>query len=152
GLVFVSHLFPISALVPPPVTVSAPGTGAKADLMKMIEQAHGDAPGLTLVAVYLPGDDQDPLVISMGESGHRNLSRAIRFYFDPFSGRLLAKWKYGANRTTGDWLIWSMRPLHYGFYWGLWGKIVWALFGLALPILFMTGLAMYWNRTLRKRW
>lgn len=123
-----------------------------ADLRKMIQQARTEAPGLTVAAVYLPGDTQDPLVISMGQSGRRNLSRVSRLYFDPFTGRLLATWRYGANRSFGEWLIWSMRPLHYGFYWGLRGKVVWALFGLAIPILFATGLLMYCNRILRKRW
>lgn len=152
ALALVSHLSSTAAVIPPSIRVSSGATDSKPDLRKMIQEARADAPGLTVVAVYLPGDAEDPLVISMGQSGHRNLSQVTRLYFDPFTGRRLAKWNYGANRSAGEWLIWSMRPLHYGFYWGLGGKIVWALFGLAMPVLFTTGLLMYWNRTLRKRW
>jgi uncharacterized iron-regulated membrane protein len=151
ALALVSRVSSVAAVVPPSITISPETIGSTADLRKMIQQARADAPGLTVVAVYLPCDAQDPLVISMGQSGRRNLSQVSRLYFDPFTGHLLAKWRYGANRTAGEWLIWSMRPLHYGFYWGLGGKVVWALFGLAIPILFATGLLMYWNRALRKR-
>ncbi|HWB85091.1 MAG TPA: PepSY-associated TM helix domain-containing protein [Bryobacteraceae bacterium] len=152
ALALVAHFSSVAAVVPPRVTVSPEVNGQRADLGGMIEQARSDAPGMTVAAVDFPGDAQDPLVIMMGQSGHRNLSNVTRLYFDPFTGRLLATWRYGCNRTAGEWLIWSIRPLHYGFYWGLAGKIVWALFGLSIPVLFATGLLMYWNRTLSKRW
>jgi uncharacterized iron-regulated membrane protein len=42
--------------------------------------------------------------------------------------------------------------MHFGVYWGLGVKIAWAVIGLAIPALAVTGLLMYWNRTLRKKW
>jgi uncharacterized iron-regulated membrane protein len=152
ALGLVGHFSSVAAVVPPRVTVSPQANGQRTDLGEMIEQARAHAPGMTVAAVDLPGDAEDPLVIMMGQTGHRNLSNVTRLYFDPFTGRLLTTWQYGRNRTAGEWLIWSMRPLHYGFYWALAGKIVWALFGLAIPVLFATGFFMYWNRTLGKRW
>jgi uncharacterized iron-regulated membrane protein len=152
ALGLVAHFSSVTAVVPPRVTVLPQPNGQPADLGGMIDQARAHAPGMTVAAVDLPGDAEDPLVIMMGQTGHRNLSNVTRLYFDPFTGRLLTTWQYRRNRTAGEWLIWSMRPLHYGFYWGLAGKIVWALFGLAIPVLFATGFFMYWNRTLGKRW
>jgi uncharacterized iron-regulated membrane protein len=31
-------------------------------------------------------------------------------------------------------------------------KIIWAVAGLAIPLLAITGLLMYWNRVLRRKW
>jgi uncharacterized iron-regulated membrane protein len=45
-----------------------------------------------------------------------------------------------------------MHPLHFGTLWGLPFKILWFLLGLSLALLTVTGLLMYWNRYLRKRW
>lgn len=67
------------------------------------------------------------------------------------NGDLLSLWHYGVNHSVGDWLLWLMYPLHFGTLWGVWVKVVWALLGLSLPILSLTGLLMYWNRWLSKR-
>ena len=43
-------------------------------------------------------------------------------------------------------------PFAFRTYWGLGVKIVWAAAGLAIPLLAVTGLLMYWNRALRRKW
>ncbi len=73
-------------------------------------------------------------------------------YFNPYSGDYISTWRYGVNQSLGDWIIWSQVPLHFGTYWGLGVKLVWAAAGLAIPLLAITGLLMYWNRALRRRW
>jgi uncharacterized iron-regulated membrane protein len=45
-----------------------------------------------------------------------------------------------------------MHPLHFGTLWGLPIKILWCLFGISLAVLSATGVLMYWNRYLGKRW
>jgi uncharacterized iron-regulated membrane protein len=77
---------------------------------------------------------------------------ADTLYFDPYDGRLLKIWRYGVNQSLGDWFIWLQIPLHFGTYWGLWVKILWAALGLAIPLLTVTGALMYWNRALRRKW
>ena len=71
-------------------------------------------------------------------------------YFNPYNGDYISTWRYGVNQSLGDWIIWSQVPLHFGTYWGLGVKIVWAVAGLAIPLLAVTGLLMYWNRALRQ--
>jgi uncharacterized iron-regulated membrane protein len=73
-------------------------------------------------------------------------------YFDPASGRQLALWHRGMNNTWGGRFIFWLSPLHFGYDWGLAIKILWATLGCSLPILAITGVLMYWNRSLRKRW
>ncbi len=79
-----------------------------------------------------------------GDFSHRDL-----ITIDATNAHVLAVWHYGQNQTAGDWIMWSMHPLHFGTLWGLGFKIVWFLLGLSLAVLSMTGLLMYWNRYLR---
>jgi uncharacterized iron-regulated membrane protein len=73
-------------------------------------------------------------------------------YFNPYNGKYISTWRYGVNQSLGDWIVWSQVPLHFGVYWGLGVRIVWAAAGLAIPLLAVTGLLMYWNRFLRRKW
>jgi uncharacterized iron-regulated membrane protein len=73
-------------------------------------------------------------------------------YFNPYTGQYLATWKYGDNKSLGDWLVWSQVPLHFGTSWGLSIKIIWAAAGMVIPLLTVTGLLMNWNRVLRRKW
>ncbi len=73
-------------------------------------------------------------------------------YFNPYNGEYISTWQYGANKSLGDWIIWLQVPLHFGTHWGLAVKCIWAALGLAFPVLAVTGVLMYWNRFLSKRW
>ena len=73
-------------------------------------------------------------------------------YFNPYNGQYITTWQYGVNKSLGDWFIWLQIPLHFGTHWGLGIKCLWAALGLALPLLAVTGLLMYWNRVLGRRW
>lgn len=87
----------------------------------------------------------------MQRPGTRGAEFADTLYFDPYDGRFLAIWKYGVNQSLGDWFIWLQIPLHFGTFWGLGAKILWAAVSLSLPLLCVTGALMYWNRVLRKQ-
>jgi uncharacterized iron-regulated membrane protein len=98
-------------------------------------------PSLAGRVVYAQMDLRAP-----GDFSHRDIVT-----IDTASARILTVWHYGRNRTLGDWIMWSMHPLHFGTLWGLPFKILWFLLGLSLAVLSVTGLLMYWNRYLRHR-
>jgi uncharacterized iron-regulated membrane protein len=52
----------------------------------------------------------------------------------------------------GDWFVWLLAPVHFGTYWGLCVKILWAFLRLMLPTLAVTGVLMYWNRYFWRVW
>jgi uncharacterized iron-regulated membrane protein len=56
--------------------------------------------------------------------------------------------KIFALRSGDRILLWFTR-LHFGRYGGMSMKVPWAIFGLAPPLLFVTGAIMWWNRVLR---
>jgi uncharacterized iron-regulated membrane protein len=98
-------------------------------------------PSLTGTLVYAQMDLRAP-----GDFSHRDIVA-----IDTTNARVLSIWHYGQNHSAGDWIMWSMHPLHFGTLWGLGVKIIWFLLGLSLAILTATGVIMYWNRYLRHR-
>ena len=45
-----------------------------------------------------------------------------------------------------------LTPLHVGNFGGNGIRVAWLLFGMAPPVLFVTGLIMWWTRVVRVRW
>jgi uncharacterized iron-regulated membrane protein len=81
-----------------------------------------------------------------GDFSHRDIVT-----IDATNAQVLTIWRYGENHSAGDWLIWSMHPLHFGTLWGMGIKVIWLICGLSLAILSISGVIMYWNRFLRHR-
>ncbi len=146
----VDWISPLVSAEPPPVRVAPRVTGAAADLRTVLATAARLDPDTTLRQVAFPASRRSPIEISMQRAGTRGAEFADTLYFDPYDGRCLAIWKYGVNHSLGDWFIWLQIPLHFGTYWGLGVKILWATFALAIPVLCVTGALIYWNRVLRK--
>jgi uncharacterized iron-regulated membrane protein len=148
----VNCISPIVSAKPPLVTIPAPTAAPTSDLGEMIAQAYVLDPQTTLKGVAFPFSRRAPLRIFMRRGNGIGYEYADTLYFDPYTGKHLATWRYGVNESLGDWFVWSQIPLHFGTYWGLGIKILWAILGLSIPILTVTGALMYWNRFLRHRW
>lgn len=149
----VNRISPLRGMKPPALIArtqidssAAPNLSVDALLKRASLYSHGRIEGMGLagkqdktVAIYI--DRAAP-----GDFTHRDIVT-----LDPKSGALLSLWHYGENRSLGDWFLLLIYPLHFGTLWGMGVKILWALLGLSLPILSLTGLLMYWNRWLSKR-
>ncbi len=81
-----------------------------------------------------------------GDFSHRDIVRVGR------DARLLSIWHYGERHTFADWLLWSMHPFHFGTLWGFPFKVLWSALGLALAVLTVTGVVLYWNHFLIRLW
>jgi uncharacterized iron-regulated membrane protein len=149
---FVNSISPVITARPPVVTVPAERSAAVPDLRSLIAHAHAVDPGTKLDGIAFPYGRRAPLGILMRRGNSVGREYVDTVYFNPYSGEYLSIWHYGVNKSLGDWIIWSQIPLHFGTYWGLSVKIVWAVVGLAIPLLAITGLLMYWNRWLRRKW
>jgi uncharacterized iron-regulated membrane protein len=151
-LALVERFSPVISARPPAIRVDPQPGPARTDLHGILAQAASLDPGTTLRSIAFPSGRRAPLEVSMQRPGTRGAEFADTLYFDPFDGRFLAIWKYGVNQSLGDWFIWSQIPLHFGTYWGLGVKIIWAVCSLAMVLLCVTGVLMYWNRYLRRKW
>jgi uncharacterized iron-regulated membrane protein len=147
----VTTLSPIRGMLSPTAPSQPPSSPAHASLDQILAAVHTASPNghlfslsdplLTGPTVYALVDLRSP-----GDFSHRDI-----LALSTSDARVLTLWHYGQNQTLGDWFLWAMHPLHFGTLWGLPLKILWSLAGLALAILPITGLLMYWNRYLRHR-
>jgi uncharacterized iron-regulated membrane protein len=120
-------------------------------LRQIVASARNTSPGL-LEGFSLPQKPGDNVTVYMDRGAAGDFSHRDILTFDGHSGRLLTTWHYGENHSVGDWFLWLMYPLHFGTLWGTTVKVIWALLGFSLPVLSITGLLMYWNRYLHRRW
>jgi uncharacterized iron-regulated membrane protein len=149
---FVNSISPIASARPPAIRVEPILDAPQPDLRELLRHAYAVDPGTTLGGIAFPYSRRAPLAILMRRRSAPGYEYADTVYFNPSDGAYISTWRYGVNQSLGDWLIWLQVPLHFGTYWGLAVKIAWAAAGLAIPLLGVTGLLMYWNRALRRRW
>lgn len=150
----VNTVSPVSpAMLPPRCVVKAP---APADspwpIAALLTRAKEANPETRLAAIQFPARPTAPLVILMSRGELWDTRSCNYVYLDPYRGDILATWYRGVNRSAGEAFVFLMGPLHFGVYWGMTVKILWAVFGLSLPLLAITGVLMYWNRYLGKKW
>jgi uncharacterized iron-regulated membrane protein len=148
----VNRVSSVSSALPPKVVVPQRNEDEGASWGGMIERARVTSPAAIFAGAFFPGDRHQPLTLLMARGDLRNFTHMDYVYFDPATGEQLAIWQRGKNRTIGASFIFWLSPLHFGYDWGLVIKILWAAVGCALPILAVTGVFMYWNRSLQKKW
>lgn len=149
---FVNSLSPVISARPPASTVTPLDMTPEPDLHALVQRAREIDPRTTFGGIAFPYSRRAPLAILMRRRSSPGYEYTDTVYFNPYDGEYISTWRYGVNQSLGDWIIWSQVPLHLGTYWGLGVKIVWAAVGLAIPLLAVTGVLMYWNRALRRRW
>ncbi len=149
---FVNSISPVISARPPAVNVVPESDAPEPDLRALVRRAYAIDPGTTLGGIAFPYSRRAPLGVLMRRRNSPGYEYVDTVYFNPYTGEYVSTWRYGVNQSLGDWIIWSQVPLHFGTYWGLGVKIVWGTAGLAIPVLAVTGLLMYWNRALRRKW
>ena len=149
---FVNSLSPVISARPPAITISPAESASEPDLRALVRRAREIDPGTSLSGIAFPYSRRAPLAILMRRRSSPGYEYTDTVYFNPYTGAYISTWRYGVNQSLGDWIIWSQVPLHFGTYWGLGVKMIWAAAGLAIPVLAVSGVLMYWNRALRRRW
>jgi len=147
----VDRLSPVVNARPPAVVVERPDEIVPVSFQAMLSKAADLDPGARCQGIIFPYSRRAPVEILMSRSAAFGRDSEDTLYFNPYTGQYISTWQYGVNKTLGDWLIWLEAPLHFGTHWGLAFKCLWALMGLSLPVLAVSGLLMYWNRFLSKR-
>jgi uncharacterized iron-regulated membrane protein len=152
--VVMSHISPVTdATVEPKFVLPKHPNGCPKYTLQSIVDAATAAQPQTQFATYsrIPAPNQ-PIRVFMARGKIYNRGEWDEQIFDPCDGKLLVVWKRWIWKSGGDAIITGSRPLHVGFVWGRWAQWVWFIFGLSFPILAITGVLMYWNRYLSKRW
>jgi uncharacterized iron-regulated membrane protein len=133
---------------PGPVTPSGNARPVD-DLVRAAQQA---VPETTLVRVLVPWGGEEPVTVELahGNTPADRARRVSHVSVNAYSGEVVAADDF-RNYAAGDHVLNWMAPLHAGHFGGFWVKVLWALAGLALPGLFVTGFLMWCNRVLAPR-
>lgn len=142
----------IDAIKEPEFQTEKPQKGRHADIRALLQTARQAAPGTQLSGLYMPPGGKQPVTVFLARAGRDDFTQMDEAYFDPVNGKLLQLRHGGDNPTLGSKLLFWLGPLHFGVYWGMGIKILWAVLGLSLPLLTVTGFLMYWNRSLSRYW
>ena len=114
-------------------------------LERYIEAAQAAFPELEPTGIYLPTGPDDAVQVR-GRTGRILVrDRANAVFLDPFDASVV-----GIHNSSRDgalqWWMNAADSLHFGYWGRLASKILWALFGLCLPVLVLTGAYLSWRR------
>lgn len=148
----VNRLSSTATASPPQFTVPRHSQNDWVSLETMIREAQLISPGAQFGGAFFPGQRNGALTLLMARGPQRGFTQMDYIYFDPVTGRQLAVWRRGVTNTWGSKFLFWLGPLHFGYDFGLTVQMLWAVLGFSLPVLSITGVLMYWNRSLSKRW
>jgi uncharacterized iron-regulated membrane protein len=125
-------------------------TGARLPVDALVAAAQRAIPEARLVRVLVPQGNRSPVRVVLGHGSKRENHATSELTLNPHTGEVLAIDDY-RQRRAGDHVVAWMGPLHTGHFGGLGLKLLWAITGLAMPALFLTGFLMWCNRVLAPR-
>jgi len=108
--------------------------------------ARREFPGLSVTFIQMPYGSDDPVVIQGQWQAHLVRERTNAVFIDPVTGELLGKRVAHELSAVERW-VHTADPLHFGNFAGLAGKLAWALFGLAMTALCVTGAVIFTKRS-----
>lgn len=154
-MAMVNRISPLSFQAPPPPD-TAVKTAAQPRLNDLLRRAREGSPRSRLLSVSFPANDRGHIRVFMAREEPMSYGTADYHYFDPFTGAHAGVWRRGINRSAGDWVMAWLGPLHFGTFGGEgWAGVAvkagWMVLGLSPAVLGVSGLLMYWNRSLSKK-
>jgi uncharacterized iron-regulated membrane protein len=150
---FRSTVNQFSPITKAPLPQSSPGNGREPLTWRaLIDEAVRHAPGQHVARVVLPSSETAAFLVQFSPVTPTPLGADLNsVYLDQFSGAMVTPAAAPA-RTAGDIVMAWVSPLHVGNFGGNGIRVAWLLFGLAPPLLFVTGFIMWWTRVVRARW
>lgn len=103
-------------------------------------------PGMAITAIYLPYTETDPVIVQGHWQAALVRERADAVFIDPATNAIIGQ-RTAHEMGTGERIVHTVDPLHFGTFGGLATKIIWAVFGLLLTSLAVTGAYIYAKRT-----
>ena len=113
----------------------------------VVARAQALVPGGTVARLFLPAAETAPVAVVMAreEHGDFDTSDEVTAYFDRYTGEPLGL-DDQSSRSAGDHFMRWLGVLHVGSFGGTPVRLLWAVTGLALPVLAVTGVVMWWTR------
>lgn len=142
GLDWESETPQVAAAQQPVETVSSETIG------RWVEAARAEKPGLLITAVYLPYSETDPAIVQGHWKAALVRERADAVFIDPAEGAVVGQ-RTAHKMGLGERIVHTVDPLHFGTFGGLATRLIWAVFGLLLTGMALSGAYIYAARTKR---
>ncbi len=116
------------------------------EIVQLAQLTHKD---WEITSIFIPQTSDKPIQMRGIKDNPLLRERAYRVYIDPITKEVIDIFtpdSIGTNAYLNEYID----PLHFGFFAGLWSKLIWFFFGLALTGLSVTGVIMSWKRTKSK--
>lgn len=135
------------------ITPSKINTPAGAEIMLTSAAVYNTAtqqyPGAAETHINMPQKNGEAFKIKMHYPSP-TYKKVNELLFNPYSGEIITAALY-KNYNAGDIIKHSNRDLHTGAFWGLFGKILAFLASLIAASMPITGFAIWWVRTKKKK-
>jgi uncharacterized iron-regulated membrane protein len=122
------------------------------DYDRLLERAHEEVPGARTFYVTFPEEPTDPIHIRL-HTGQTPEPWGIvsRLAYDRYTGELIQVVDPRHNQTLAENAQEWVGPLHYGRFWGHWGRGFYILTCVVVIGLFGGGLYIWWAKRQRRR-
>lgn len=119
---------------------------------ELLRRAQARVPGAQLARFGVPAGERGTYSVTLARDRHGDAdsSDEVTVYFDRYTGAELRVTDQ-TGRTPGDVFLTWLGRLHVGNFGGRPVQLVWFAAGLVFPLLFVTGVLMWWNRFVRPR-
>jgi hypothetical protein len=119
------------------------------DLDTYVDSATAAFPELEVYTLRLPETAADYVYLD-GQAGNPlTRNRANKVYLHPVTSEVVHIQK-SDELNAAEWITDAVDPLHFGYFGGLFAKIVWFLFGLALSFSILSGTYIWYIRNRQK--
>jgi uncharacterized iron-regulated membrane protein len=149
----VNALSPLTVVVAPQSHPSRANGVVPPSWGELIARARDRVPNQHVARVVTPFTDDAAFLVMLSPVKPTSAGRPqlTSVYLDQYTGEVLAV-PPRTDRSAGDIVMDWAAPLHVGNFDGTAVRIAWVVLGLAPPLLFVTGVTMWWTRVVRPRW
>ena len=127
-------------------------TGKNLPVSRLLKAAEDAVPGAWVSMVMLSHGPGQPVKVTLMSGGAREYQKSNYVYIDPYTSDVV-RVESVQGRSFGDAVLAWIGPLHFGaFGGGLPVYVLWLILGLSPAVLGVSGMLMWWNRVVVKKW
>jgi uncharacterized iron-regulated membrane protein len=122
-------------------------TGTPPAPSELLQRAQMRVPGAQLARFSLPSSERGTysVTLALQQHGDGDSTDEVTVHYDRYTGVELARIDQTA-RTSGDVFLTWLGRVHVGNFGGVPIRVAWFAAGLVFPLLWCTGVVMWWNR------
>jgi uncharacterized iron-regulated membrane protein len=144
-MALLNRISPLSQVAAPESVGRGTGT---LDFDGLVLKAQSLSPGNAFFGLQLPAGKRGAVIVFLSRTVPAVKGQCDYVYFDQYTGEHLKTWSRGVSRSTGDAIVNSVVPVHFGTFGGWPIRVLWSVLGMAPAVLFASGFVMWWNRVL----